>query len=421
MRRTAPRSCVTEGVAAFVAALLSCLPLAGAQTLTDVSASFTVARSGLVLNRSSGTFDSMVTLRNNGNANVYAPLRLVVTIAPATVTLVNKTSATPVGLPYIELGLLDGFAAPQEQFRQKLAFSNPSRVTFTYKLQVMAATTVGSMVITITEPTNGAPLVNSRTLAAGTVNGPVGTGVTVNGKPACALGGKFFVNDLPVTPDLPAITATARSPQGSTAQTTVTTSPSYLLTDFRIIADSPCGGVAPLRASFHAHTEIPVSEVRWLEIDFDGDGSIDTVLGDIMQPVQFTYVQPGLYRARFALRRTDGSATELFHLTQVTDVATAEQPFQQLLGNLRSALVAQNIVRALSYFTADAQMRYRPVLERIATELPSVANAWSQPQALSIGSELAEFAITRNVQETPYVFRVVFLKDGDGTWKIDSM
>ena len=73
-----------------------------AQALTqDLTSQFAITRSGLVLNRTTNTFDSTVTLKNSSGAPVLAPIDVVVGGLPAGVTLANKTGDKPDGRPYV--------------------------------------------------------------------------------------------------------------------------------------------------------------------------------------------------------------------------------------------------------------------------------------------------------------------------------
>ena len=84
------------------AVALGLMLASAAQAATqDITGKFAVTRSGLVLNRTTNTFDSTVTLRNTSSTAVLAPISAVVSGLPAGVTLFNKTGQTPDGKPYV--------------------------------------------------------------------------------------------------------------------------------------------------------------------------------------------------------------------------------------------------------------------------------------------------------------------------------
>ena len=81
---------------------LGLLVATAAQALTqDITSQFAITRSGLVLNRTTNTFDSTVTLKNTSGAPVLAPIAVVVSGLPSGVTLANKTGQTADGKPYV--------------------------------------------------------------------------------------------------------------------------------------------------------------------------------------------------------------------------------------------------------------------------------------------------------------------------------
>jgi len=117
---------------------LSAATNAWPQAFTDVTSRFAVAKSGLVLNRATNTFNSVVTLTNVSSATIKGSLVLLVSnVTAGSVTLANKSGQSAAGMPYLTLpmpagGLATGAAIPNVV----LAFSNPTRVAFTFSISV---------------------------------------------------------------------------------------------------------------------------------------------------------------------------------------------------------------------------------------------------------------------------------------------
>jgi hypothetical protein len=125
-----PRACVVA---------LSLAIATAAHALTqDITSHFAITISGLVLNRTTNTFDSTVTLRNT-SAPLLAPIAAVVGSLPAAVTLANKTGETPDGKPYVS-PLSPGSILPSgATLSFVLKYANPERVAFTSVLQILYA------------------------------------------------------------------------------------------------------------------------------------------------------------------------------------------------------------------------------------------------------------------------------------------
>ena len=109
-----------------------------AQALTqDITSQFAITRSGLVLNRTTNTFDSTVTLKNSSDAPVLAPIDVVVGGLPAGITLANKTGDEPDGRPYVSPMAAGSLLQGGGSLTFVLKFANPARVTFTSTLQIL--------------------------------------------------------------------------------------------------------------------------------------------------------------------------------------------------------------------------------------------------------------------------------------------
>ena len=109
-----------------------------AQAVTqDITSQFAITRSGLVLNRTTNTFDSTITLKNTSGAPVLAPISAVVSGLPSGVTLANKTGQTPDGKPYVSPLSAGTLLQNGGTLSFVLKYSNPSRVTFTSVLQIL--------------------------------------------------------------------------------------------------------------------------------------------------------------------------------------------------------------------------------------------------------------------------------------------
>jgi len=74
-----------------------------------------VSFSGLRLNRSTNTFDSLATLTNKSNEPINIPVQLAITtISASTVTLANATGIQTNGVPYVNVPVSDGILDPGE-------------------------------------------------------------------------------------------------------------------------------------------------------------------------------------------------------------------------------------------------------------------------------------------------------------------
>jgi hypothetical protein len=126
------------GISFLVPVLLSGSHSANAQTFIDISNQVTIAKSGLVLNRATNTFNTVVTVTNQSSAIINAPLVLQVSnIVPTSVILANATDQVSSTDPYINLPVPPNGLSPGASISNVLlAFNNPTRINFSFALTV---------------------------------------------------------------------------------------------------------------------------------------------------------------------------------------------------------------------------------------------------------------------------------------------
>ena len=98
-----------------------------------------VSYGGLRLNRSTNTFDTLVTLTNTSAKAIEVPVQLVISnISMATVSLANAGGALADGKRYIQIPFSDGVMDPGETVSGVLLkFNNPQKLSFTFSNTVL--------------------------------------------------------------------------------------------------------------------------------------------------------------------------------------------------------------------------------------------------------------------------------------------
>jgi len=103
----------------------------------DATASFSVYRSGLALNRATGQYGGSFQFTNKTGAAITGPFHVKLSGLPADVTLANA-SGTHNGVPYVTAGA--GSIAPGATVTVNLLFNNPKRVGISYGAAIIAGT-----------------------------------------------------------------------------------------------------------------------------------------------------------------------------------------------------------------------------------------------------------------------------------------
>ena len=99
----------------------------------NVTSQIVVISSGSTVNRTTGTYNTTVTLKNSGNTAIAGPLQLMVSGLSSGVTVVNATAYRD-GVPYVSIPA--SALAPGQSVAVPVTFNNPNRVALNYTPQV---------------------------------------------------------------------------------------------------------------------------------------------------------------------------------------------------------------------------------------------------------------------------------------------
>ncbi len=118
-------------------ALAFALLAANAAWAADLTAAVTVSKTGFVLNRSTNTFDTTVTVRNTSVNTLTGPMQLTLeNVAPADVALYNTYGKNTAGKDYVLLPLLDGVLAAGASTSVPVKLINTGRVVTDAQISV---------------------------------------------------------------------------------------------------------------------------------------------------------------------------------------------------------------------------------------------------------------------------------------------
>jgi hypothetical protein len=115
-------------------------------------APITATFSGLVYDRATKTFNSVLTLTNTGTSTILSPVTITISTGTPAVTVAGTTD----GSTYIA-NLPGGSIGPGVSVQVVVAFKDPSRVSFTPSITSIAVTAASQSVPTVTTGTPCAP------------------------------------------------------------------------------------------------------------------------------------------------------------------------------------------------------------------------------------------------------------------------
>ncbi|CAN5546754.1 hypothetical protein BH09PSE5_BH09PSE5_26250 [soil metagenome] len=199
------------------------------------------------------------------------------------------------------------------------------------------------------------------------------------------------------------------------------------------VSSDACGRPVPYKASFALSVEGVASKaVASVEADFDGDGVADLKVKALGNPgagaavtttattIAYTYAAPGVFRARFTAMLVDGTRLDTYRY-QTAMAAGDAVSLSGTVAGLSSAFRAQDVAKALTFFTAAAQERHGWALTAFKSQLPELATGLTTLRPSRLDEQHAQYEIPVTQEGNTVVYNIVLVRDETGAWKIDSL
>jgi hypothetical protein len=184
---------------------------------------------------------------------------------------------------------------------------------------------------------------------------------------------------------------------------------------------TPAKGLADLAVSFEYRASSPVS-ILTIALDYEGDGQPDFVTNDLDAPLMHTY-QAGAFAPEITIEAIEGTFRASVAV-EAEVAADVDARFQQIWSALNATLVAGDKEGALQFLNVHARPRFEPVWTAILTDpnnMSELVAGFLGFQPLSVGQDIAVYALRTTENGEARVYLVTFLRGEDGVWRLAEM
>ena len=392
------------------------IALACGGATSALGATFSATFSGLVYNRATNTYNSVLTLTNQG-ATQYAPLTVSISTGSPTVTVTGASGNGANTFNYA-VPLPNGSLLPNESVKPVIAFADPGRIAFTPSVTSMnGAAAPQGLGVTVTSPTSGQTPLAPTFLVTGTFKAPGVAGVSLDGVPACIVGSSFYLNAFQPQTAPTSFTAAVTDIDGGQNSISIGIVPSSK--GLQVTTSPGCGGSAPLTTTVNASLITTDGDTIESEtIDFGAGGGPATESPGTA--VQYVYTSPGLYTVTVTAMTALGAIVTQTALISVQTSAEAFAPILKNVSLLQSALGSGNAVRAASLFSLSSRPAYQAAFLTLGGQMPTAAGHLSPLTPVYLGTETAQASFNATVNGKSGLLTIELIRDAAGIWRVES-
>ncbi len=257
----------------------------------------------------------------------------------------------------------------------------------------------------------------------GTFTGPVNTGVAVNGVAGYSAGGKFVVPSVPLVSGTNTLNVTATILPGASVTNSSTIIQSGTPTPIVVATDRPIG-YAPFAENFTYQIGALSggATVASVAIDFQGRGTNDYSGTLANAPKTYTYLQSGLYTAKFVFTDSNNATYTINRSVLIQDLAIQRGMLCDVYGYLQDRLNAQDATGASNVFQPAERSTYATFFSGLGTDMPVAAAQLGVIVNGVLGTGFVDFLIVQdNADQTRSGYPLRMTQSGDGVWRISEM
>ena len=326
----------------------------------------------------------------------------------------------PVGSDNISVSANIAGLTPNQTYHYKVVATNADGTTNGSDMSFTAP----PITIIITSPVDGSTIYRPDTMVKGSFTSTIAgneTGVAVNGIVGMVYNSQFAVNHVPLANGANFISVTATDTAGNTATTAITVTAVIPYPYVKLTANTE-SGVSPLAVNFTASTSIS-NAVTAHKIDYDGNGT-DDYTGSTFTNISHTYSTPGIYYTKLTIVDSlSVSYTDTIAIV-VLNGNTLDGALRNIWNSMKARLTNNDPVGAAGYYSFASRDKYLSTFSILSGHLSEIAANMQDIIMSYLGSDTAEYIITRNEiingSPTNVAYYIYFVRDDDGLWKLQG-
>lgn len=307
-----------------------------------------------------------------------------------------------------------------------LAVSPTETTTYTITATNLGGTATASITLSvtspitlgITSPSDGETISRPDVRVQGMVANPAGneTGITVNGMVALLIGDQFIANHVPLQEGTTTITVTATDTSGNTATSSVNVTGITTVDYIRLRSDAE-SDISPFETTLRLDSSFTFTQDP--SITYTGPGTVEFLDSSEDNEYKIRMTTEGVYHLTAEVRDvqdniyTDTISIQVFDKAQLDVLLTAKWE------EMRQALGQNDIENAVIHFHDFTKDAYREMFTLVPQDkLIQRAQELADIQFIKMVSGAVEYDIRTIRDGKEYSYYLLFVRDGNGLWKI---
>jgi hypothetical protein len=164
-------------------------------------------------------------------------------------------------------------------------------------------------------------------------------------------------------------------------------------------------------------TLVSLNEISQMELDGNGDGTID-FSGPTLDGVTVTFAEPGLYYPNVRFTDMSSALYTATGIVQILDINQLDVLLQSKWNAMKNALRTGDTATAASYIVKAKQSFYQNIFNNLTISFSAIDQYLPNLTFVEQWHTAVEYLMTRTEGPDQITYMVLFVLDDDGVWRI---